>query len=84
MKHLIEIAGITILLDPDALAAVYKILDTCEHIEQTYKGDNKGNRGSSMQYIDEIKPVDPRGWLKTTVMSQDYYDTIKLVAKLNP
>jgi hypothetical protein len=84
MKHLIEIAGITLLLDPDALAAVYKILDTGEQIEQTYKGDGKGNRGSSMQYIDEIKPVDPRGWLKTTVMSQDYYDTLKLVNNLNP
>ena len=82
MKHLFDIDGRTLILDTHTLEAVYKILDTCEHIEQTYKGDNKGTRGDRMQYIDEIKTLDPRGWLKTTVMSQDYYDTLKLIPKL--
>jgi len=82
MKHLFDIDGRTLILDTYTLEAVYKILDTCEYIEQTYKGDNKGTRGDRMQYIDEIKPLDARGWLKTTVMSQDYYDTLKLIPKL--
>ena len=84
MRFLLNVDGKDIVLDERQLHGVMFILDNCEEMRQVYKGDGKGTRGSTMQYTDELHPIDPRGGFSVKPLSDQYYDTLKLVAKLNP
>jgi len=82
MRFLLNVDGKDMVLDERQLHDVMSILDNCEEMKQQYKGDGKGIRGSSLQYADELRPVDPRGEFGVKLLSDNYYDTLKLVAKL--
>jgi hypothetical protein len=82
MRFLFSVDGKDLVLDEHQLKTVMDILDNCEELKQVYKGDGKGSRGSSLQYVDELHPLDLRGGLTVKPLSDNYYDTIKLVAKL--
>jgi hypothetical protein len=66
------------------LDSVLSILNSCEELRSVYKGDSKGNRGNNNNYMDELHPMDPRGGFTVKPLDDDYYETLKLVAKLNP
>jgi hypothetical protein len=70
------------VLDEHQLRDVMQILDNCEEMRQVYKGQGKGSRGDNLQYVDEIQKLDPRGAFAVKPMSDNYYETLKLVAKL--
>lgn len=82
MRFLLSVDGKDMVLDERQLHGVMFILDNCEEMRQVYKGDGKGTRGSGKQYVDELHPVDPRGGFSAKPLSDKYYDTLKLVAKL--
>lgn len=82
MRFLLSVDGKDMVLDERQLHGVMFILDNCEELKQVYKGDGKGTRGTNSQYVDELHPLDPRGGLTVKPLSDNYYDTIKLVAKL--
>ena len=84
MRFLLNVEGKDMVLDERQLHGVMLILDNCEEMRQQYKGDGKGVRGSSLQYADELHPVDPRGGFGVKPLSDNYYETLKLVSKLNP
>ena len=82
MRFVLSVDGKDMVLDERQLHGVMFILDNCEELRQVYKGDGKGSRGGSLQYVDELHPVDQRGGFTVKPLSDQYYDTIKLVAKL--
>ena len=84
MRFLLNVNGKDLVLTDVQLYETMRLLDKCEELKQVYKGDNKGTRGSSMQYADEVTPLDPRGAFDVKVLMDDYYEALKLVAKLNP
>jgi len=70
------------VLTEHQLGSVLAILNGCEEMKQTYKGDNKGSRGPTLQYADEILQMDSRGGFTVKPLDNNYYDTLKLVNKL--
>ena len=84
MRFLLNVNGKDLVLTDRQLHDVMGLLDKCEEMKQVYKGDGKGTRGTGNQYADEITPLDPRGAFDVKPLSDTYYDTLKLVAKLNP
>lgn len=82
MRFLLSVDGKDIVLNERQLAEVLAVLSTCEEMKQVYKGDNKGSRGPTLQYADEILPIDPRGGFTVKPLDDPYYDTLKLVDKL--
>ena len=84
MRFLLSVDGKDMVLTELQLSSVLSILNGCEEMKQQYKGDGKGTRGTSNQYTDELLPVDPRGGFNVKPLDDSYYDTLKLVAKLNP
>ena len=82
MRFLLSVDGKDMVLDERQLHGVMFILDNCEELRQVYKGNGAGNRGNNNAYVDELHPVDPRGGFNVKPLDDNYYDTIKLVAKL--
>jgi len=82
MRFLLSVEGKDMVLDERQLHGVLFILDHCEELRQVYKGHGKGSRGDNLQYVDELHPVDPRGGFAAKPLPDQYYDTLKLVAKL--
>ena len=82
MRFLFSVEGKDMVLDERQLADVLAILNVCEELKQVYKGHGKGSRGDNLQYIDELHPVDPRGVFAVKPLDNNYYDTLKLIAKL--
>jgi hypothetical protein len=82
MRFLLSVDGKDMVLTEHQLAEVLAVLNTCEEMKQVYKGDNKGSRGPTLQYVDEINPMDPRGGFTVKPLDDPYYDTLKLVGKL--
>ena len=82
MRFLLSVDGKDMVLDERQLHGVMFILDNCEELRQVYKGNGAGNRGNNNAYVDELHPVDQRGGFTVKPLSDQYYDTIKLVAKL--
>jgi hypothetical protein len=82
MKFVFKVDDKEVVLNERQLQLVLEVLDNCEELRQVYKGDGKGSRGSSNQYIDEIYPIDPRGGFQVKPLSETYYDTLKLVDTL--
>lgn len=84
MRFLLSVNGKDLVLTDRQLHDVMGILDKCEEVVQVYKGEGKGTRGNKNSYVDEIQRLDPRGAFDVKPMPEEYYDTLKLVAKLNP
>ena len=82
MRFLLSVEGKDMVLDDRQLHGVMAILNGCEELRQVYKGDGKGTRGGNSQYVDELHPLDPRGGFGVKPLDEEYYDTLKLVAKL--
>jgi len=82
MRFMLSVDGKEMVLTEHQLAEVLAILNGCEELKQTYKGDNKGSRGPTLQYADEVLPIDPRGGFTVKPLDDNYYDTLKLVGKL--
>ena len=82
MRFLLSVDGKDMVLDERQLHGVMFILDHCEELRSVYKGNGTGNRGNNNAYVDELHPVDPRGGFNVKPLDDNYYDTIKLVAKL--
>ena len=82
MRFLFSVEGKDMVLDERQLADVLAILNVCEELRSVYKGNGTGNRGNNNAYVDELHPVDPRGGFNVKPLDDNYYDTIKLVAKL--
>ena len=82
MRFVLTVDSKDMVLDERQLHGVMFILDHCDELQQVYKGDHKGTRGTNNQYVDELRPMDPRGTFSVKVVDENYYDTIKLVAKL--
>ena len=84
MRFLLSIDSKDMVLTERQLDSVLSILNTCEEMKSVYKGDGKGNRGNNNNYADELHPMDSRGGFTVKPLDDNYYDTLKLVAKLNP
>jgi hypothetical protein len=82
MLFLLTVDSKDMVLTEHQLDTVMSILDTCEELYQVYKGDKKGSRGDRLQYEDELRPLDPRGVFNVKPLPENYYETLKLVAKL--
>ena len=82
MRFVLSVDGKDMVLTDSQLGSVLAILNGCEELRQTYKGDNKGSRGPTLQYADEILQMDPRGGFTVKPLDDNYYDTLKLVNKL--
>ena len=84
MQFVLCVNGKDIVLNDRQLTDVLAILDKCEELKQEYRGDGKGTRGTSNQYADTLVPLDPRGAFDVKPLMSGYYETLKLVGKLNP
>jgi len=84
MRFVLSVNGKDLVLTDRQLYDVMSILDKCEEVVQVYKGEGNGTRGNKNNYVDEIQKLDPRGAFDVKPMPDEYYDTLKLVAKLNP
>jgi hypothetical protein len=82
MRFVLTIDSKDMVLDEHQLRDVMQILDKCEEMRQVYKSDGSGTRGDRNQYADEIHKLDPRGAFQVKPLADNYYDTLKLVAKL--
>ena len=82
MRFVLTVDSKDMVLDERQLHGVTFILDNCEEMRQVYKGDGKGSKGDRNQYADEIHKLDPRGAFAVKPLSDNYYETLKLVAKL--
>lgn len=82
MRFVLSVDSKDMVLTERQLAEVLAILDSCEEMKQVYKGHGKGTRGDNLQYIDEMHPMDPRGAFAAKPLPDNYYETLKLVAKL--
>lgn len=82
MRFVLSVDGKDMVLTDRQLAEVLAILDSCEEMKQVYKGHGKGTRGDNLQYVDELHSMDPRGGFSAKPLSDNYYETLKLVAKL--
>ena len=82
MKFVLVIDSKDVVLDERQMQDVMQILDNCEELRQVYKGQGKGARGDNLQYTDEIHKFDPRGAFTVKPLPDNYYDTLKLTAKL--
>ena len=82
MLFVLSVDGKDMVLTERQLDSVLSILNTCEEMKQVYKGDGKGSRGSSLQYVDELHSMDPRGGFAVKPLDEPYYDALKLVSKL--
>jgi len=82
MRFVLSVDGKDMVLTERQLDSVLSILNGCEEMKQVYKGDNKGSRGPTLQYADEINPMDPRGGFAVKPLDEPYYDALKLVNKL--
>jgi len=82
MRFILSVDSKDMVLTEHQLGSVLAILNGCEEMKQTYKGDNKGSRGPTLQYADEILQMDSRGGFTVKPLDNNYYDTLKLVNKL--
>ena len=82
MRFILAVDNKDLVLDEHQLRDVLQILNNCEELRQVYMGPGKGARGDNRQYADEIHTLDSRGAFNIKPLASDYYDTIKLVAKL--
>ena len=82
MRFLLSVDSKDMVLDERQLDSVLAILNDCEEMRQIYKGDNKGSRGPTNQYSDELHPPDLRSGFTVKPLNETYYDTLKLVNKL--
>ena len=80
MKHLLEIGNSKVLLSHVQLDIIAEILAGAELLGSKYVGTAKGVNGTA--YIPEVTTPLLHEWLKTTLVEDDYIDTLKLAAKL--
>ena len=83
MRFVLSVNSKDVVLTETQLQEVLTILDKCELMNQVYKGHGNGTRGDNLQYIDELTTLDPRGGFEVKPIPDAYYDTMKLVSKLN-
>jgi len=83
MRFLVSIEGSSCIVNGKQLETITKVLENCELVEDKHMGTNLGTHGYNMAYIHEIKPYNLLDNFKVKVYSDDTYDAIKLVTKLN-
>lgn len=80
MKFKVDIGGTTMILTDKQLAAMTRVIDSAERIEDKYIGNNKGTGGGN--YLKLVRPMAPSETLRVYVMSDSEYEAMKLVTKL--
>lgn len=80
MRFKVDISGTTVILTDKQLAAVVRVVDGAERIEDKYVGSNKGTAGGN--YLKLIRSMAPSEAFRVNVMSDSEYEAMKLVTKL--
>lgn len=80
MKHLIEISTSKVLLSHTQLDIIAEVLADAEVLGNKYVGSAKGANGTA--YIPEVSKPLLHEWLKTTLVEDNYIDSLKLAQKL--
>jgi hypothetical protein len=80
MKFKVEIGGTSVLLDYKQLNAVMKALDGAERIEEKYVGSSQGTNNTN--YLKLIRSYQPMDNFRFNGVSDDEYNALKLVTKL--
>jgi len=80
MKHLLEIGNSRVLLSHTQLDIIAEVLADAELLGNKYVGTPKGMNGTA--YVPEITKPLLHDWLKTTLVEDNYIDSLKLAQKL--
>ena len=83
MKFVVSIEGTTCILNHKQLETLTKMLENCEMLEDKHMGNNLGTHGYNMAYIHNIKDFSLNDNFKIKVYTDEAYDAVKLVTKLN-
>ena len=81
MRFIINIESTPVLLTLDQMNDIVKVLENAEKINNKYVGDKKGEDGTN--YLRLLEPYCASEALSLRVMSNDLYETKKLVSKLH-
>jgi len=80
MKHLLEIAGSKVLLSHTELDIIAEVIAGAEVLGSKYVGTAKGINGTA--YVTEVNKPLLQEWFKTTLIEDNYIDSLKLAQKL--
>lgn len=80
MRFIINVEGTPVLLTLDQMNELVKVLEGSEKITNKYVGNKKGD--DNTDYLKLIDPYCASEALSIRVMSDELYDTRKLVTKL--
>lgn len=80
MRFKVDIGGTTVLLTDKQVAALTRIVDGAERIEEKYVGSNKGSGGTN--YLKLVRSFAPSENLRVNIMSDTEYEAMRLVTKL--
>lgn len=78
MKHVLEISGQKVLLSTAQIEIIAEVMAGVEVITNKYMR----NASNGSNYIPQIETPLMHEWFKTTMVHQDYIDTVKLSMKL--
>ena len=79
MRFIINVEGTPVLLTLDQMHELVKVLEGSEKITNKYVGNKKGD--DNTDYLKLIDPYCASDALSVRVMSNELYDTKKLVTK---
>lgn len=82
MKFILKLNGADVLVSANDLERIADILANAERLKDESVGKNKGTHGYDMNYVHHLVPFNLLGDFAVQVMSDDQYETIKLVTKL--
>jgi hypothetical protein len=81
MKFIVNIENQKILLTFEQMGAIVKMLEGAEMLTNKYVGDKQGEDGTG--YLKLIEQYNAADSLGVHVISNEYYETRKLVTKLH-
>ncbi|MFM7008057.1 MAG: hypothetical protein ACKO0Z_01785 [Betaproteobacteria bacterium] len=82
MKHAMKISGKDVVLTPDQLDRIVRVLASAEVIEEFHVGEGKGTVGYKKAYLPDITSRSTHEWLQTTALDDDFVESSKLVVKM--
>lgn len=82
MKFAVKINERKLLLTATQVEDLVDIINGCDEMHEQYVGDNKGNYGSSNNYVRKIRNAAVDDWFDARAVPDDLIATIKLAQKL--
>jgi hypothetical protein len=83
MRFTFTVGGTKLVMTAEQLEAMTHILEGCEMVYDHSVGKDLGTHGYNNSYIHHIKPYNINDSLEVKVMTNEQYESTKLVTKLN-